>query len=280
MDNKVRSDLHQNATTARIDALNMVYRAQSGHIGGSFSMMDMLTVLYDQVMNIDPKQPHWEKRDRFVLSKGHCTPALYSVLANKGYFPKEDLAGFRNADSYLSGHAEINIPGVDMSTGSLGQGLSVACGMALAAKLDNQDYRVYSIHGDGELQEGMIWEAAMTAAKFELDNLVAIIDNNRLQLDGTVEEMMPSLYPLKEKLEAFGWHVLVCDGHDFAELCTAFEEAKTVKNKPVAIIAQTVKGKGVSFMENDGSWHGSVPTEEQYQIALRELNWQLQNGEE
>lgn len=272
MELKKRASLVGVANTARIDALEMVYRAQSGHIASSFSVMDILVYLYEEVMKVDAKQPHWADRDRLVVSKGHCTPALYAVLAQKGFIPKDDLKGFRQIDSYLSGHAEINVPGVDMSTGSLGHGLSVACGMALAAKIDQSDYTVYSIHGDGELQEGMIWEAAMSASKYKLDNLVAIIDDNKLQLDGTVEEIMPSLYPIKEKFEAFGWQAIVCSGHDFAELAKAFAEAKAFQGQPVVIIAQTIKGKGVSFMENEVAWHGLVPSEKAYKEGLAQLS--------
>ena len=279
MDSKTKVDLQNKATQVRITALNMVNRAQSGHIGGSFSVADILTVLYHKVMNVDPKRPKWEGRDRLVMSKGHCTPALYAVLAQVGFFPEEDLKDFRETTSYLSGHAEMNVPGVDMSTGSLGQGLSAAVGMALAGKLDRADYFVYSIHGDGELQEGMIWEAAMTAAKYQLDNLIAIIDDNKLQLDGTVEEIMPSMYPVEDKFEAFGWHVITCDGHDLDALYSALQEAREVKGKPIVIIAQTVKGKGVSFMENNVSWHGNVPSAEEYEKALAELEAQLQEVE-
>jgi len=279
MDNKTRIELQKKALENRITALNMVYRAQSGHIGGSFSVADILTVLYQKVMNVDPARPRWEGRDRLVMSKGHCTPALYAALAQRGFFPAEELNTFRETTSRLSGHAEMGVPGVDMSTGSLGQGLSAACGMALAGKIDGADYYVYSIQGDGELQEGMIWEAAMTAAKYNLDNLIAIVDHNKLQLDGTTEEVMPSMYHLAEKFQAFGWHVLECDGHDPAALYGALQEAKEVKGKPIAIIADTVKGKGVSFMENNVSWHGNVPSAEEYEAALAELKAQLEELE-
>lgn len=278
MDNTTRTELRKKAINTRITALNMVNRAQSGHIGGSFSVADILTVLYHKVMNVDPQNPRWVGRDRLVMSKGHCTPALYAVLAQRGFFPEAELATFRETTSRLSGHAEMNVPGVDMSTGSLGQGLSAACGMALAGKLDNADYYVYSIHGDGELQEGMIWEAAMTAAKYQLDNLVAIIDDNKLQLDGPTAEVMP-LYSLEGKFTAFGWHVITCDGHDLEALDAALMEAKGVKGKPVAIIAETVKGKGVSFMENNVHWHGNVPSAEEYEKAVLELQAQLQEVE-
>lgn len=256
----------------RRSALEMVYRATSGHIGGSFSICELLSVLYFNEMNIDPQKPRDPDRDRFVLSKGHCTPALYSALAARGYFPKEELSTFRDIDSHLSGHAEMNhVKGVDMSTGSLGQGLSAAVGMALAAKLDKKDYRVYAIVGDGELQEGQIWEAAMAAGNYGLNNLCVIVDNNNIQIDGTIEEIM-SPYPIDKKFEAFKFNVLTCDGHDVQSICRAFAEARKETGKPSVIIAKTVKGKGVSFMENNNQWHGNDPDTEQYLKAAAELD--------
>lgn len=256
----------------RRSALEMVYRATSGHIGGSFSICELLSVLYFNEMNIDPQKPRDPDRDRFVLSKGHCTPALYSALAARGYFPKEELSTFRDIDSHLSGHAEMNhVKGVDMSTGSLGQGLSAAVGMALAAKLDKKDYRVYAIVGDGELQEGQIWEAAMAAGNYGLNNLCVIVDNNNIQIDGTIEEIM-SPYPIDKKFEAFKFNVLTCDGHDVQSICRAFAEARKESEKPSVIIAKTVKGKGVSFMENNNQWHGNDPDTEQYLKAAAELD--------
>lgn len=256
----------------RRSALELVYRAQSGHIGGSFSICELLAVLYFKELRIDPDKPHDPERDRFVLSKGHCTPALYSALAMRGYFPVEDLAGFRDIDSELSGHAEMkHVKGVDMSTGSLGQGFSAAVGMALAGKLDEKDYRVYSIIGDGELQEGQIWEAAMSAGNFKLDNLCAIVDNNGLQIDGSIDEIM-SPNPIGDKFAAFKFNVLTCDGHDIGSICKALDAARNTKGKPSVIIAKTVKGKGVSFMENSCEWHGNDPNTEQYLKAAAELD--------
>lgn len=256
----------------RRSALEMVYRATSGHIGGSFSMCELMTALYFKEMNIDPQNPKWADRDRLVLSKGHCTPALYSALAMRGYFPMEELSTFRQIDSHLSGHPEMKyVKGVDMSTGSLGQGFSAAVGMALAGQLDQKDYRVYAILGDGEIQEGQIWEAAMAAGHYGLSNLCAIVDNNNIQIDGTIEEIM-SPYPIDEKFAAFGFHVITCDGHDMVSICNALEEAKAEKDKPSVIIAKTVKGKGVSYMEHNNEWHGNDPNEEQYLIAAAELD--------
>lgn len=259
------------ATKARIEGLTAVYGCKSGHIGGSLSSMDILTALYFNTMNVDSANPHWEDRDRFVLSKGHCTPGLYSVLALKGFFPVEDLALFRSIDGYVSGHAEMrHMKGVDMSTGSLGQGLSAASGMALAAKMDNKSNRVFALMGDGELAEGQIWEAAMAAAKYKLDNLCGIVDVNGLQIDGKTADVMPS-DPLDKKWEAFGWHVVKCDGHDFAALDNAFAEAAATKGKPTVILANTVKGKGVSYMENNYEWHGKAPNQEQFELGKSEL---------
>ena len=259
------------AAKSRLLGLDMVYNCASGHIGGSFSAMDVLTVLYFDVMNIDPAKADDPDRDRFVLSKGHCTPALYPTLAQRGYFPEEELKLFRSIDGHMSGHAEMHhVKGVDMSTGSLGQGISAAVGMALAGKLDKKDYRVYSVLGDGEIEEGQVWEAFMSAAKYGLDNLCAVIDVNGLQIDGRTVDVMPS-EPLDEKMAAFGWNVIKVDGHDVAALSAAFEQAKGNKGAPTVLLAKTVKGKGVSFMENQAGWHGKAPNAEQYEQARAEL---------
>ena len=264
-------ELENMAKEVRRGILEEVYNAQSGHPGGSLSVADILTVLYFNELNIDEKNPKWEDRDRMVLSKGHCSPALYSCLANRGFFPIEDLKTFRKLDSYLQGHPDMNkIPGVDMTTGSLGQGLSAAVGMAITGKMDNKDYRVYCVLGDGEIEEGQIWEAAMSAKKYALDNLCVIVDNNHLQIDGTVEEVM-SPYPIDEKFRSFGFEIIKIDGHNMQEILDAFEVAKNVKGKPVCIIAKTIKGKGVSYMENQVGWHGKAPNEEQYRMAMDEL---------
>ena len=263
--------LASNAARGRILAMDAVHTAASGHIGGSLSVMDILTTLYFHTMKVDPKNPADPDRDRFVLSKGHCTPALYAVLALKGYFPREDLSLFRSIKGHFSGHPDmVNVPGVDMSTGSLGQGISAAVGMALAGKMDHRDYRVYAVLGDGEIEEGQTWEAAMSAAKFGLDNLCAVVDVNGLQIDGATADVMPS-EPLDKKYEAFGWHVIHVDGHDFDALKAAFDEARTISGKPTMLLAKTVKGKGVSFMENDAGWHGKAPNDEQYDLAHKEL---------
>lgn len=268
-------NLRLTAARARLMALDMVYNAQSGHPGGSLSAIDIVTLLYGEILRVDPKTPDDPDRDRFVLSKGHCTPALYPALAMKGYFPVEDLKTFRAMHSYLSGHPERGfIPGVDMTTGSLGQGISAAVGMALAGKMDGKSYRVYTLLGDGELDEGQVWEAAMSAAKFGLDNLCAIVDVNGLQIDGPTADVMP-IEPLDDKFAAFGWHVVKCDGHDFNALRAAFAEAAATADKPTVILAKTVKGKGVSYMENNAGWHGKAPNEEQYHIARAELEAQL-----
>lgn len=269
MDKQEILQLSKTAAKVRIHALDAINYAHSGHIGGSLSVTDLLTTLYFHEMRVNVKDPKWAERDRFVLSKGHCTPALYGVLAEKGFFPVEDLKTFRNINSYLSGHAEIHVPGVDMSTGSLGQGLSVATGMALSGKMDKKDYRVYAIMGDGEIEEGQIWEAAMAAAHYKLDNLTAIVDNNNLQIDGAITDVMPA-YPIDEKFEAFGWNVIVIDGHDFEQIADALEKAKSTKGKPTAIVAKTVKGKGVSFMENQVGWHGKAPSQEEHDKAVAE----------
>ena len=251
--------------------IDSVYSNKSGHPGGSLSIADILAVLYFYEMKINPENPKDENRDRLVLSKGHCAPALYSALANRGYFDIEDLKTFRNINSKLQGHPDMkNIPGVDMTTGSLGQGLSEANGMAIAGKLDKKDYRVYCILGDGEIEEGQIWEAAMAANKYKLDNLCVIVDNNNLQIDGTIEEVMSS-YPIDEKFKSFGFQIINIDGNDIEEIIKAFDVARNVKGKPTCIIAKTVKGKGVSFMENKVEWHGKAPNEEEYNQAMKEL---------
>ncbi len=272
MDKKRICELSIIANKVRKNALTAVYSAQSGHPGGSLSIAEALTYLYFEVMNVDPKNPKNPDRDRFVLSKGHTAPALYSVLALKGYFPIEDIKTFRRIDSYLQGHPDMKgVPGVDMSTGSLGQGFSAAGGMALSAKLDNKSFRVYSILGDGELEEGQIWEQAMFAAHYKLDNLTALIDFNGLQIDGDITKVMNPT-PIDKKFEAFGWHVINCSAHSFEELEAAINEAKSTKGKPTAIIMHSVKGKNVSFMENNAAWHGSAPNEEQYNQAEAELD--------
>lgn len=264
-------ELENMAKKVRIGIIEAVYSNKSGHPGGSLSIADILTVLYFKEMKVDVNNPSWEDRDRLVLSKGHCTPALYSVLANKGFFDVDDLKTFRNINSYLQGHPDKNkVPGVDMTTGSLGQGLSCANGMAIAGKMEKRDYRVYCILGDGEIEEGQIWEAAMAANKYKLDNLCVIIDNNNLQIDGTIEEVMSS-YPIDEKFKSFGFQIINIDGHNIDEIIKAFDVAKNIKEKPTCIIAKTIKGKGVSFMENQASWHGKAPNEEQYKQAMKEL---------
>ena len=263
--------LEEMTKKVRLGIIEAIYSNQSGHPGGSLSIADIMTVLYFNEMNIDNENPKWEDRDRLVLSKGHCSPALYSALANRGYFPVEDLKTFRNINSYLQGHPDMkHIPGVDMTTGSLGQGLSAANGMAISAKLDNKNYRVYCILGDGEIEEGQIWEAAMASNKYKLDNLCVIVDNNNLQIDGTIEEVMNS-NPIDEKFKSFGFQIIKIDGHDIEEIKKAFEVARNVKGKPTCIIAKTIKGKGVSFMENQVGWHGKAPNKEQYEEAKKEI---------
>ena len=264
-------ELTKKAVEIRKGIIEAVYHAQSGHPGGSLSVADILTVLYFHEMKIKPEEPNWEDRDRLILSKGHCSPALYSCLANRGYFPIEDLKTVRKIDSYLQGHPDRNkIPGVDMTTGSLGQGLSAANGMAIAGKMNQKDYRVYCILGDGEIEEGQIWEAAMTSSKYKLDNLCVIVDNNNLQIDGTIEEVM-SPYPIDEKFRSFGFEIIKIDGHDIEEIIKAFEVARNIKGKPTCIIAKTIKGKGISYMENQACWHGKAPNEEQYEEAMVSL---------
>ena len=264
-------ELEKKAVEVRKGIIEAVYSGKSGHPGGSLSIADILTVLYFNEMNIDEKNPKWEDRDRLVLSKGHCSPALYSCLANRGFFEIEKLKTFRNINSNLQGHPDMNkVPGVDMTTGSLGQGLSSANGMAIAGKMNNKNYRVYCILGDGEIEEGQIWEAAMASNKYKLDNLCVIIDNNNLQIDGTIEEVMSS-YPIDEKFRSFGFEIIKISGHDIDEILKAFDVAKNVKGKPTCIIAKTIKGKGISYMENQVGWHGKAPNEEQYKLAMEEL---------
>ena len=264
-------ELMKMANEVRKGAITAVHSAKSGHPGGSLSAADIYTYLYFEEMNVDPKDPKKADRDRFVLSKGHTAPGYYATLANKGFFPVEDLTTIRKVGSYLQGHPDMkHIPGVDMSSGSLGQGISAAVGMAISAKLNNASYRVYTLLGDGEIQEGQVWEAAMLAGHRKLDNLVVIVDNNNLQIDGTVEEVN-SPYPIDKKFEAFNFHVINIDGHDFDAIDAAFKEAREIKGQPTAIIAKTVKGKGVSFMENQVSWHGSAPNDEQYAVAMADL---------
>ena len=259
------------ACKVRMGVIEGTHGAKAGHPGGSLSAADMFTYLYFKELNVDPKDPKNENRDRFVLSKGHTAPGLYSTLANRGFFPVEALPTLRHIDSYLQGHPNMNtVPGVDMSTGSLGQGISVAAGMALGAKHQGKTYRVYTLLGDGEIQEGQVWEACMLAAHYKLDNFVAIVDNNGLQIDGPVDKVM-SPYPIDEKLKAFGFHVEVIDGHDFNQIEAALNTAKTVKGQPTAIVMKTTKGKGVSFMEGQASWHGKAPNDEEYAIAMNEL---------
>lgn len=265
------NELQKYANRIRQGVIKAVYSAKSGHPGGSLSIAEILAVLYFNQMNIDEKNPKAKERDRLVLSKGHTAPALYSALALRGFFDMDELSNFRNINSNLQGHPDMkNIPGVDASTGSLGQGLSIANGMALGSKQDSEGVRVYCICGDGEIQEGQIWEATMTASHYKLDNLCLIIDNNNLQIDGKVNEVM-SVYPIDEKFKSFGFETINVDGHNIQELISAFEQAKKVKGKPTAIIANTIKGKGVSFMENEASWHGKAPNEEQYKQAMKEL---------
>jgi transketolase len=264
-------ELKHKANQIRQDIITMLLPAKSGHPGGSLSAADILSVLYFQEMNVKPEDPHWKDRDRFVLAKGHAAPVLYGALAEKGFFPKEEILGLRQTGRMLQGHPDMKkTPGVDMSTGSLGQGLSAANGMALAGKLDKKDYRVYVVLGDGEMAEGQVWEAAMAAAHYKLDNVTAILDFNGLQIDGTTDDVMASR-PLSEKWRAFGWHVLEVDGHDIEGLLAAFAEAKAMKGKPTILIAKTIKGKGVSFMENQVGWHGNAPSAEQAEQALKEL---------
>lgn len=264
--------LKEQAKEIRKDIVTMIGQAKSGHPGGSLSAAEILTYLYFEEMKIDPKNPKWEDRDRFVLSKGHAAPVLYAALARRGYFPVEELSTLRKIGSHLQGHPDMNkVPGVDMSTGSLGTGFSAATGMALACKLDQKENYVYTLLGDGELQEGQVWEAAMSAAHYKLDNLIAFVDNNGLQIDGNIDDVL-SPNPIDAKFAAFGWHVLTIDGHDFGQIAAAVAAAKAEKGRPTMIVAKTVKGKGVSYMENQAGWHGSAPNEEQVAAALTELN--------
>ena len=266
-----KKQLQITACKVRMGVIESTYGAKAGHPGGSLSAAEVYTYLYFKEMNIDPKNPKWEGRDRFVLSKGHTTPGLYSVLAERGFFPVSDLPTFRHIDSYLQGHPNMNtVPGVDMSTGSLGQGISTAVGMAMAAKHTGKTNRVYTLLGDGEIQEGQVWEACMAAAHYKLDNFVAIVDNNGLQIDGNVADVM-SPYPIVDKLEAFGFDVTAIDGHDMDQIAAAFEKAKTVKGKPSAIVMKTTKGKCVSFMENQAGWHGKAPNDAEKEQAMNEL---------
>ena len=263
--------LMKTANEVRKGIVTSVHSSKAGHTGGSLSAADLFTYLYFEELNIDPQDPKKADRDRFVLSKGHTAPGLYAALAERGFFPKEDLVTLRHTGSYLQGHPDMkHIPGVDMSSGSLGQGISAAVGMAIAAQISGADYRVYTLLGDGEIQEGQVWEAAMLAAHRKLDNLVVIVDNNNLQIDGAIDEVN-SPYPIDKKFEAFNFHVINIDGNDFDQIDAAFKEAKTVKGCPTAIIAKTVKGKGVSFMENQAGWHGKAPNDEEYKIAMADL---------
>ncbi len=265
--------LEKIANKIRLDTLQEIYYAKSGHPGGSLSIAEILTVLYFNEMHIDENKPYDENRDRFVLSKGHASPALYATLAERGYFPKEELITFRNISSYLQGHPDMkHTPGVDMSTGSLGQGLSAACGMAINSKIDEKGYRVYCLLGDGELEEGQVWEAAMTASKYKLDNLVAIVDCNNLQLTDTTKNVMDlNSEDISNKFKAFGFNTMIIDGHNVESIIDAFTKAKQIKDKPTAIIAKTIKGKGISFMENKVEWHGKAPSDEEYKLAIDEL---------
>ena len=271
MTSSEKKQLQMEACKVRMGVIEATHGAKAGHPGGSLSAADVFTYLYFKEMNIDPQNPKWEERDRFVLSKGHTAPGLYAALAHRGFFPVEDLPTLRHIDSYLQGHPNMNtVPGVDMSTGSLGQGVSVAVGMALGAKYQGKSYRVYTLLGDGEIQEGQVWEACMAASHYKLDNLCVIVDNNGLQIDGDIAKVM-SPYPIVDKLEAFGFHVEAVDGHDFEALEAAFRKAKEVKGAPTAIVMSTTKGKGVSFMENNAGWHGKAPNDQEYAKAMDEL---------
>ena len=271
MNAELKAKLQQDATRVRMSVIEGTFNAKSGHPGGSLSVSDLMTYLYMYKLNVDPQNPQWEDRDRFVLSKGHTAPALYGALALRGFFDEEEIKTLRKPGSRLQGHPSMHMtPGVDMSTGSLGQGISVAVGMALGAKIMNKSYRVYTILGDGEIEEGQVWEAAMFAGAKKLDNLVVVVDNNNLQIDGTIEEVN-SPYPIDEKFKAFGFNVINIDGHDFDQIDDAFTQAENYKGAPTAIIAKTVKGKGVSFMENQVGWHGKAPDADQYAQAMAEL---------
>ena len=272
MDQNKIKELKLKSAEIKLGALEGVFSASSGHPGGSLSISDILAYLYFEAMNVDVNNPKWDDRDRLVLSKGHTAPGLYAALALKGFIPREDLKTLRQADSYLQGHPDMkHTPGVDMTSGSLGLGISAACGMALSAKIRNKNYYTYAILGDGECEEGQVWEAIMFASHYKLDNLCLIVDNNGLQIDGRVEDVMNTM-PYESKLEAFGWNVITIDGHDIEQILSAFDSAKTVKGKPTAIVAKTVKGKGVSFMENEAGWHGKAPNDAEYEKAIAELN--------
>ncbi|MCU6719749.1 transketolase [Porcipelethomonas ammoniilytica] len=279
MDGTTKKCLQVNACKVRKGIIEGVYNAKSGHPGGSLSIADLLTYLYFEKMNVNSSDPEDPDRDRFVLSKGHCAPALYAVLALKGYFSDKELKSLRHIGAMLQGHPCIHTKGIDMSSGSLGQGISAACGMALSGKLDGKSYKVYTVLGDGEIEEGQVWEAAMFAAHKNLDNLIAVVDNNGLQIDGPISEVC-SPEPITDKFAAFGWHVITMDAHDFDSIEKAFAEAETISGKPVAIIQKSIKGKGVSFMENQVSWHGSAPNKEQYEQAMKELDAQLKELED
>ena len=279
MDGTTKKCLQVNACKIRKGIIEGVYNAKSGHPGGSLSIADLLTYLYFENMNVNSSDPEDPDRDRFVLSKGHCAPALYAVLALKGYFSDKELKSLRHIGAMLQGHPCIHTKGIDMSSGSLGQGISAACGMALAGKLDGKSYKVYTVLGDGEVEEGQVWEAAMFASHKNLDNLIAVVDNNGLQIDGPISEVC-SPEPITDKFAAFGWHVITMDAHDFDSIEKAFAEADTISGKPVAIIQKSIKGKGVSFMENQVSWHGSAPNKEQYEQAMKELDAQLKELED
>lgn len=278
MDETIKMQLQATACRIRMGVLTGTFHAKSGHPGGSLSISDLLAYLYFARMHVDPQDPEMEDRDRLVLSKGHCAPALYAALAERGFFSKDELKNLRHIGAMLQGHPCIHIPGVDMSSGSLGQGISAACGMALAGKIKSAPYHVYAVLGDGEIEEGQVWEAAMFAAHYGLDNLTAIVDNNGLQIDGKITEVC-SPEPIDEKFRAFGWHVIWMDAHDFDSMEKAFAEAESVSGRPVAIIQKSVKGKGVSFMENQVSWHGAAPNAEQYEQAMTELRRQLAEWE-
>ena len=272
MTSNEKKQLQINACKVRMGVIESTHGAKAGHPGGSLSAAEVFTYLYFKEMNIDPKNPKWDDRDRFVLSRGHTAPGLYSVLAERGYFPVEDLPTLRHIDSYLQGHPNMNtVPGVDMSTGSLGQGISAAVGMALGAKYQNKDFRVYTLLGDGEIQEGQVWEACMAASHYKLDNLVVIVDNNGLQIDGNIADVM-SPYPIVDKFLAFGFNTIAIDGHDFDAIEKALAAARKTKGQPTAIIMSTTKGKGVSYMENDAGWHGKAPNDAEYEQAMSELN--------
>ena len=280
MDATIKKQLEKTACKVRMGVIEGVFNAKSGHPGGSLSISDVLTYLYFAKLNVDPKNPKWSDRDRFVLSKGHCAPALYSVLAERGFFDKSELKSLRHIGAMLQGHPDMKgTPGVDMSTGSLGQGISAAAGMALGGKLSSAAYKVYAILGDGEIEEGQVWEAAMFAAHNKLDNLVAIVDNNGLQIDGKITDVCSPM-PITDKFEAFGWHVITMDAHDFDDIERAFDEAEKINGKPVVIVMTSVKGKGVSFMENQVGWHGTAPNAEQYAQAMDELNKTLESLED